>query len=346
MATFLFVVFFVIALAYVGAPKRDARYMLMLSCFVVAALTGFRDPNAWPDASGYMANFLYNTNTLSTFSFTDRPYGFSEFGFHFLGIIVKTFTENGTIYFLFIAFLSFLFIYLSLEKYGFYPLIGLAIYIGRFMIGRNYCQIRAGLAIAIVIFGTQYITKQKLWKFLLVVLIAYQFHHSAILALPVYFMNKVEIKHWHIYVGIAIAFIAAAFYGGAIKNFVQGSDYINDMASSYVQEGSEKAYSQTLANPMIYYQVIILFIFTYLEDKLKKITEHYYTIRNAYFVSCLLLIVLVQYAILAGRTSTVFATYEMIMIPMLVMLFNKRDRALPFMVIGAVMTFFFYYNYN
>lgn len=346
MATFFFVVFFVIALAYVGAPKRDVRYMLMLSCVVVAIITGLRDPNAWPDASGYMENFMYNTNTLSTFSFTDRPYGFVEFGFHFLGIIVKTFTENGTIYFLFIAFLSILFIYLSLEKYGFYPLIGLAIYIGRFMIGRNYCQIRAGLAIAIVIFGTQYITKQKIWKFLLVILIAYQFHHSAILALPVYFMNKVEIKHWHIYVGIGIAFIAAIFYGDAIKNFVQGSDYINDMASSYVQEGSEKAYSQTLANPMIYYQVIILFIFTYLEEKLKKITEHYYTIRNAYFVSCVLLIVLVQYAILAGRTSTVFATYEMIMLPMLVMLFNKRDRAFPFMVIGAVMTFFFYYNYN
>jgi hypothetical protein len=346
MATFFFVVFFVIAAAYVGAPKRDVRYMLMLSCFVVAVLTGFRDPNAWPDAGGYMANFLYNTKTLTTFSFLDRPYGFSEFGFHFLGIIVKTFTGNGTIYFLFISFLTFLFIYLSLEKYGFYPLIGLAVYMGRFLIGRNYCQIRAGLAIAIIIYGTKYITEQKLWKFLLVVLIAYQFHHSAIIALPVYFMNKVKIKHWHIYVGIGIAFIAAAFFGGAIKNFVQGSDYINDMASSYVKEGSDKAYGQTLANPMIYYQVFILFVFTYLEDKLKKLTEHYYTIRNAYFVSCILLIVLVQYAILAGRTSTVFATYEMIMIPMLVLLFKKIDRAFPIFLIGVVSTIFFYLNYN
>jgi len=346
MATFFFVVFFVIAAAYVGAPKRDARYMLMLSCFVIAVLAGLRNPASWPDASGYMANFLYNTNSLFTFSFSDRAYGFTEFGFHFLGIIVKTFTGNGTIYFLFISFLTFLFIYLSLEKYGFYPLIGLAVYMGRFLIGRNYCQIRAGLAIAIVIYGTQYITKQKLWKFLLVVLIAYQFHHSAILAIPVYFMNKIEIKKWHIYTGIAIAFIAAAFYGDAIKNFVQGSDYINDMASSYVKEGSEKAYSQTLANPMIYYQVFILFVFTYLEDRLKKLTEHYYTIRNAYFVSCVLLIVLVQYAILAGRTSTVFATYEMIMIPMLVLLFKKKDRAFPIIIIGIVSTIFFYLNYN
>lgn len=346
MATFFFVVFFIIAIAYIGAPKRDVRYMLMLSCFVVAVLAGLRDPARWPDASGYMANFLFNTKTLFTFSFLDRPYGFTEFGFHFLGIIVKTFTGNGTIYFMFISFLTFLFIYLSLEKYGFYPLIGLAVYMGRFLIGRNYCQIRAGLAIAIIIYGTQYITKQKLWKFLLVVLIAYQFHHSAILALPVYFMNKVNIKHWHIYVGIGIAFIAAAFFGETIKDYVQGSDYINDMASSYVQEGSEKAYSQTLANPMIYYQVFILFVFTYLEDRLKKLTEHYYTIRNAYFVSCILLIVLVQYAILAGRTSTVFATYEMIMIPMLVLLFKKSDRGFPIFLIGVVSTVFFYLNYN
>lgn len=346
MATFFFVVYFIIAIAYIGAPKKDTRYILVLSCFVVAILTGLRDPGRWSDASGYMANFLYHTNTLFTFSFMDRPYGFTEFGFHFLGIIVKTFTVNGTIYFLFISFLTFLFIYLSLEKYGFYPLIGLAVYMGRFLIGRNFCQIRAGMAIAIIIYGTQYITKQKLWKFLLVVLIAYQFHHSAILAIPVYFMNKVKIKHWHIYVGIGIAFIAAAFFGGAIKTFVQGSGYINDMASSYVKEDSEKAFSQTLANPMIYYQVIILFVFTCLEDKLKKITEHYYTIRNAYFISCVLLIVLVQYAVLAARTSTIFATYEVIMIPMLVMLFKKKDRAFPVLIIGIVSTVFFYLNYN
>lgn len=345
MATFFFVVFFVIAIAYIGAPKKDVHYMLMLSCFVVAVLVGLRNPARWADASGYMANFLYNTNTLFTFSFGDRPYGFTEFGFHFLGIIVKTFTGNGTIYFLFISFLTFLFIYLSLEKYGFYPLIGLAVYMGRFLIGRNFMQIRSALAIAIIIYGTQYITKQKFWKFLLVVLIAYQFHHSAIIALPVYFMNKVKIKHWHIYLGIGIAFIAAAFFGGAIKNFVSGSDYINDMASSYVQEGTGKSFSQTLANPMIYYQVFILFIFTYLEDKLKRITEHYYTIRNAYFYSCVLLIILVQYAIVSARTSTIFATYEMIMIPMLALLFNKRDRAFPIIVIGIVSSIFFYLNY-
>lgn len=346
MATIFFVVFFIIAIAYIGAPKKDIRFMLMFSCFVVAVLTGIRNPSAWPDASGYMDNFLHNTNTLFTFSFMDKPFGFTEFGFHFLGIIVKTFTSNGTIYFLFISFLTFLFIYLSLEKYGFYPLIGLAVYMGRFLIGRNYCQIRAGLAIAIIIYGTQYVTKQKLWKFLLIVLIAYQFHHSSIIAIPLYFMNKIEIKKWHIYVGIGVAFIIAAFFGGTIKNFVSESNYINDMASSYVREGSEKAFSQTLANPMIYYQVLILLVFTYLEDRLKKLTEHYYTIRNAYFISCVLLIVLVQYAVLAARSSTIFATYEMIMIPMLVLLFKKKDRAFPVIIIGIVSTVFFYLNYN
>lgn len=345
MATFLFVLYYIIAVSFIGAPKKNVRVLLFFSCLIVAIIAGVRDPNAWSDTFGYLDNFVNNTRSLFSFSFSDKPQGYTEFGFHFLGIILKTFTGNGTIYFLFISFLTFLFIYLSLEKYGFYPLIGLAVYMGRFLIGRNFCQIRAGLAIAILIYGTQYITKQKLWKFLLVVLIAYQFHHSAILAIPVYFMNKVKIKHWHIYVGIGIAFIAAAFFGGTIKNFVQGSDYINDMASSYVREGSEKAFGQTLANPMIYYQVFILFVFTYLEDRLKKLTEHYYTIRNAYFVSCVLLIILVQYAVLAARTSTIFATYEMIMIPMLVLLFKKKDRAFPVIVIGVVSTIFFVLNY-
>lgn len=346
METFLFAVFYFVAVGYAEAPKKRVHFLLAFSCFAIAVIVGFRNPAAWADASGYMANFLYNTHSLSNFSFSDKPLGFQEFGFHFLGIILKTFTSNGTVYFLFISFLTFGFLYRSLDKYGIFPLVGLAVYMGRFLVGRNFCQIRAALAIAIIIYGTVYVTKQKLWKYLLVILIAYQFHHSSILAIPLYFINKMKIKKWHIYVGLALSFIAAAFYGDSIKGFVSGSEFINDMASSYVQEGSEKAWSNDLTNPMIYYQSFILLAFTFFEKQLKPLSIHYYTYRNAYFFSTVLLITLCQYAVVAARTSTIFATYEMIMIPMFVFLFTKESRVFPFIIIGFVSTMFFYLNYG
>jgi hypothetical protein len=159
-------------------------------------------------------------------------------------------------------------------------------------------------------------------------------------------MNKLNIKKSYIVIGLVVAFVLSGFYGGTIKHWVSSSDFITDMASTYVSEDSEKAWSNDLSNPMIYYQCAILLIFTFYEKKLSNFTPHYYTLRNAYFYSTLLLIILCQYAIIAGRTSTIFATYEMMMVPMFIMLFNKRNRLIPYIAIGIIYTIFFYINYK
>jgi hypothetical protein len=300
----------------------------------------------WNDSAGYAAAFTDKTNTLLNYSFNDVPFGYTEKGFYFLGVIIKTISDNVTIYFITLSILTFLFLYVFARKYCMYPLIGLCVYMGRFLVGRNMVQIRAALAIAIIICGTKYITKQKLWKFLALVVIAYLFHHSAIIAIPVYFMGKLNIRKIHIFIGIIIAFIIAGFYGGLIRDVISNSEYVNEMASSYVQEGSEKAWSNTLANPMIYYQCFILFLFTFYERKFAKVTVHYYTIRNAYFYSTVILIVLCQYAVVAARSSTIFATYEMVVVPMFITLFAKKNRVIPYLCIMAIYAIFFFMNYK
>ena len=118
------------------------------------------------------------------------------------------------------------------------------------------------------------------------------------------------------------------------------------MARSYVQEGSEKAFSNDLTNPMIYYQTFLLLYFTYNEDKLSKLTPYYYVIRNAYFYSTVILIILCQYAILAARTSTIFATYEIAMIPLFVIIFPPRSRWIPLLSLLFVYAIFFYLNWS
>lgn len=346
--TLIFVFFYIfsVLVSNTKIEKKNMDMPLAYSCIIIAIFVGLRDPNMWSDSAGYAMVFEGYTSTLANVSLSDTIYGYSEFGFYFLGVIIRTFTDNSTIYFIIISLMTFLFLYYFSKKYCMYPFLGLCVYMGRFLAGRNMVQIRAALAIAIIICATNYITKQKLWKFLFVVLIAYTLHHSAIVVLPVYFMNKINITKKHIYIGLIIAFVIAAFFGGSVKGIVSGSDFINDMASSYVQEGSDKAFSNDLTNPMIYFQCAVLLIFTFYESRLSKLTQHYYTIRNAYFYSTLLLIILCQYAVVAARTSTIFATYEMVMIPMFLNLFDKKDRMIPYIGIGIMSAVFFYYNYK
>ena len=207
-------------------------------------------------------------------------------------------------------------------------------------------QIRSGLAIPIVLLSIKYIYDKSLWKFLILIFIGFNIHHSALLALPLYLVNYIKLNKLHIFLGILISFIIAGLLGTNVKFLISNSDFVQEMAASYVDENGEKAYSQSLANPMIYYQCCVLFLFTIFERKLASLCKYYYIVRSGYFYSTVLLIVLCQYAILSGRTSTIFATFEMIIIPLFAYLFQKNIRKIYFVVLMVIFSIFFYLNWN
>lgn len=344
-ATLFFLIFFLFAIGTAKIDRKRRDVLLGIVFVILAFYVGSRDIWAWSDTEVYRMAFE-ETKPLSEFTLFDQVYGYSERGFFLLGVLVKTFTSNIVVYFTFIAALTYLFLFEDLRKFSIYPFIGLCVYLARFMTGREMTQIRSALAIAVVIWGTQYIKRNEYWKCLAVIILAYYFHTSAIVALPLLFFNKFTFSKAQIYWGLILSFIIAGFYGGFIKNVVSSSDFANEMARSYVQEGSVKAWSNTLANPMIYYQVFILFVFTYYEKRLSKLTPYYYIIRNAYFYSTVILIVLCQYAVLAARTSTIFSTYEIVMVPLFLTLFPPRNRWMPMTVIFLVYGLFFYLNWS
>ena len=341
---FSFAFYYILSIYFFeGLKGRDRTIFLAIVCTIVAVVIGLRDPLLWSDSAGYYEDFVDSVKPLSDISSYDHPHNYGEMGFFYLGVISKTISKSSTFYFIFVSAISFLLLYIGIKKYSIFPFIALYVYLGRF-VGRNTIQIRAAIAIAIIIWGTVYVTKRELWKYFLVVFIASRFHTSAYLAFPLYFMNYVHIKRSYIYWGIFVSLIIAAYFGGTIRDIVSQSDIANEWARSYIEEGSEKAYSNDLTNPVIWYQIVILFIWTFYEDRLSKLTEHYYTIRNAYFYSTVILIVLSQYAILAGRTSTLFATYEIFMIPLFVVLLPRSNRMLAHVVIAAFYAVFLFLN--
>jgi hypothetical protein len=220
------------------------------------------------------------------------------------------------------------------------------VYVARFYFGRNFMQIRAGLSYLIIILSTKYIQERKFWKFLLVIFVAYQFHHSAVIAIPVYFLcNWMTLKKWHICVGLAIAFIIGAFFQGFVHTFVVDNAADLNISSDYIEGGSRHyVQGRGIANPMIYFQTLILLAYTFLDKRLENIDPYYYVIRAGYFYSTVILIVFCTYAVLSGRTSTIFATYEIAIIPSLTMLFNKKNRMLAYLLLIAVLSAIFYMN--
>ena len=342
MIIFLYVTFYLFALYAEGLKSRYKRYWLMAICIVLAFLAGTRD-YSWNDTEVYVDSFLLYTPKLEDLTMFSQPYGYGEMGFYYIGVIVKTFTSNVTVYFIAVALLSFFFLYKAFDKYCYYPILGVCAYISRFYLARNFMQIRAGLSYAIILMAVQYITKRDWKRYFAWVFVAYLFHHSAIIAVPLYFLCMLDIKKKHIVMGLSIAFIIAAFFSNVVRSLV--TDNASDLnVETYASEEYQREWG--LSNPMIYFQTFLLLIYTFTEDRMKITTSHYLTIRNTYFYSTVILIVLSCYTALSGRTSSMFATLEMVIIPSIAYSFQKRDRWIAYLVMGAALTTIFYLNYG
>ena len=349
MVYLIFIFFYVIAVTYQFQNRsfttKKVFQVLAFACVVLTFIAGFRD-YSWPDTIAYVYTFEKEAKPIWEFSPDSRSIYFGEPGFFLLGFIVKTFTENTHIYLTFVSALTFLFLYYGIKKFSVLPLLGLVVYVARFFLGRNMAQIRAGLCYAIILFGLQYIQQRKLLKFLLVVFIAYQFHHSAIIALPVYFIcNYMKLHRIHIVLGLIAAFVVGIFFQDPIHAIIQ--DNASDLKVDNYVEGGTDSYieGKGISNPLIYFQCFFLLIYTFWEKRLAPLTKYYYVIRDGYFYSTVILIVFCTYSVISGRTSTMFATMEIAIIPSIICLFPPKQRLVPVVVLGLMLTAIFIMNY-
>lgn len=344
MVIVFFLFFFVAVSLELQGNKKSRDTMLILACIVLAIGTGFRDITFWPDTLVYAYSFQYHTPNIFDFSFSDKPYGYSEFGFYLLQVIVKTFTNIPTAFFLVISALSFFFLFKDIKQYSIFPLIGLCAYIARFIIGRNFVQIRAGLAYVILMLSIKYIFEKDWKRFFLIVFIAWLFHRSCIVAVPLYFIcNWIHVKKWHVYVALVFSFLVGIFGQGFIHNIVEDNASDLNIGVRYTDAGGEIKQLEGLGlrNPMIYFQCFILLSYTLLEKRLAPLNKYYYIIRNAYLYSTMILICFCTYKVLSARTASMYATMEFAIIPSLIYMFNRKNRYFAFLITGIILTVIF-----
>ncbi len=343
---FLYIIFLFVVFSFIKEDnERKTRIALLVTCFILTWLAGNKDVTKWADSDSYIICLNF-TPTLYDFDISSKPYGYSELGFYWLSVFIKTLSNSYSFYFFMIAAFSLWAIYKGLYKYCCYPLLGMAIYIARFFSGRNLEQIRSGLAYAILLLGIKYLTERDWKRFFLIVFVAYQFHHSVIVAVPLYFMTFIKIKKWHVIVGLVIAFILGGFFQGELQNYVtdQVEDFDLSSAASYTH-GIEVEQAKGLANPLIYFQTLILLFYTFAEKKVKRVDAHYYTIRAAYLYSTMILITFCMFIALSTRTSTMFATLEIIMLPSLLRAFGKGFFNIGYLALSLGITGIFIMNY-
>lgn len=340
--TILFILLYVIAVATLHLDANTKNRILIIICAILVWLIGSRDIN-WPDTIVYVMSFnqsptLFHLNEYSS------PLGYTEMGYFYLGALIKMLSNSWRFYLFVMAILSIFLLYKNLNKYCIYPLLGLCVYVGRFLLNRDMVQMRSSLAILLIIWGLQYVYKKRLIPFLLIVFLAYSFHRMALIALPFYFINLLKIKKVHIIISILIAFLLSQVAAEGISDYVD--DWSTDLQYETYTQNEYVEQSLKLANPMIYFQLAILILFTFLEERIKNFEPYYYTLRNGYLYSTLILILFCNYTALSGRTSTMFATCEIFIIPLIAAFLSTKIKYLFLIGIGATLLYFFLTKYT
>lgn len=320
--------------------KWQERYLVLFLC-VFTFLIGTRV--GWPDQGVYQIAFS-EAPLPWEINWFGKIYGYAEHGYLLLASIVKLVYNSATFYFLAMGGLSMLLLYKGLKMYSAIPLLGLCDYVGRFLLNRDFQQMRSSLAILLLILAIKLIHDRKLVAYMLVVLLAYQFHHLSLIGIPLYFLYKVRIGPISVIVSIVMAMLFSQLLAGSISGVVDS--YSQDLNyDTYVQdEYVEQALG--LRNPMIYFQIAILMVYTFMEPILASKDKFYHLMRWAYFYSTLILIFFCNYTALSGRTSTVFATCEMFMLPSIAMGLGKEKRFGFYVVVGVILVYFFWSKYR
>ena len=161
-------------------------FLLSLSLFV-----GFSDMFGGYDRYIYGEIFdnIADITTMKGVYSESIYYNFysSEFGYTFLNVLISFFTENRYIFILIVTLIIYTCLFISLRKYTEnYPL-AVVLFMGLWFFF-TFTYLRQVLAATIVWLSIQYVVERKFWKFLVVFLIGFSMHNSAIIFFPLYFI--------------------------------------------------------------------------------------------------------------------------------------------------------------
>lgn len=321
--------------------KDNKKLILIISLIIITFLIALRQH--FPDQGAYEDAFIVSP-PVTSFSTENIEIGYAETGYLFLASIIKAIMNNVTFYLFMMGALSMFLLYKSLNTYCILPLIGLANYVGRFLINRDFIQMRSSLAILLIIFASKYLLKKQYIKYLLVILLAYQFHHLAFIAIPFIFIYRYQPSNKIIIISLIVA--------AALSQFAMQS--ISAIVESWSQDLNYEVYTQQdyvdsalgLKNPMIYWQVFILGLFILKEKEISQQTPYYHFFKSGYFYSTLILILFCNYTALSGRTSTLFATFEIFIIPLIINNSKNISKNLLSLFFAIMFSYFLYAKYT
>ena len=269
---------------------------------------------------------------------------YMEPGYKILNSIIKSCNGNIQAVFFIVALLNSVLLFTSLKKYTVYPLVGVMIYFSSMYFFLDMVATRQSIAVLFFFSAVCFIYERQFWRFFLVMFIAFQFHRSCILLVPLYFFVHKEYKTrthiWIFCLSLAIFFfqiqwmtkmltIAANIVGGTtgaiIKMYVSSTTY-----------GANR-----LLSVGVLINVMLFSIFMVKREELQKF-RYFNIFFNIFMVNVVVFFVFYEFIEISNRYRSYFLIANLVLLPYLISVY--KDKLLKITVFVGVTAFSFLYG--
>jgi len=310
--------------------KKNLKYIFFINATLVLILfAGLRKVGVGTDDYNYYEMFMYKAPDIYEWIFGNYTYDiktlFMEPGFVFLNSFIKMFTNDITIFFMLIAFISVSIASFNYLKYSKYIFLTLLLFYVHTYLYRDINQLRAAIAAAIGLFLIKYIYEKKHLRVFMTFFIMSLFHIASLSLILTYILSFINITRKKV---IIIYFISLLLGIMKVSTFLVGkiannNNYIFIKLSNYIHTG-KYINSVNLFDITNIKNSFILFLIIVFWDRLKKIVPYFNTIIIFYLLAVSIRIAFNDLGVIAARISTFFGIVEVILIPYFIEIFKQK----------------------
>lgn len=301
-------------LSFLNQIDLEKRFILILEFFVFALFLLFGGLRYKVGADWDSYEVLFNgVSSIEEVvkSREEKLYMMSNF-------LIKIIFDNYS-FFVFVFFLiAFVLKFNVIKLYSKDVFLSLMIYVYGVLLIYDFNGIRQGMAMSFIMLSIPFILNKSFVRFSLLIIIACFFHISAIVFLPFYFLSRMEISNSKLLFIIILSILVATPLRLIIQNSLFYQLFMASETFSHYStytDGNSYQINTPILSIALFQRLIIFCLFIASYDSMKIDSYLKLLLRNAYFLSIVIFLLLSFSDQFAARISFNYKLVEILMVP-------------------------------
>ncbi|MBC9910590.1 EpsG family protein [Chitinophaga varians] len=317
----------------------------VISSLILVFLAGLRFETGgdWP---GYTI-FFNEVEPLPQVLFGNAPVfqeSYMEWGYKIINAVVKSMGGNAQAMFFIIASLSGILLFVYLKRYLKNPIVGVMIYYTTMFLSLDMIAIRQGIAVVLFFGSVRYIYERRFLPFLLIVVIAFLFHRSVVLVLPLYFFlhRKMSTKGYIVcfILSLAVFVLHISWMAPLLKLLAAAIGGVNGLILEAYITNSVYGVARNLS---VGTWINILLFILYINNKSKlEEKKYFYCFFNLFMLNIFIYFVCYELIELSNRYRFYFTVCNLVLLPYIIEVYREPLQKL--VAYAGIVVFSFLYG--